>query len=71
MKRFLGSTLLLGMAVQLLVLWANLINEQTSEGIEYKQWMIVILYAGCGFGIGCIMNTLEWYRKKYGKTNEA
>jgi hypothetical protein len=69
MKRFLGSTFLLASAVQLLVLWANLVNEHAFDGIEYKPWMLVILIAGCGCGVGCILNTLEWHREMSGKVN--
>jgi len=71
MKRFLSSSLFLWLAVQFIVLWTALIDENQICDIEYKQWMLVFLYAGCLCATGWLMDILEWHRKKCEKANKA
>lgn len=66
MKRFLSSSLLLGVAIQCIVLWQALIDENQICEVEYKQWMLVFLFVGCLCATGWLMNILEWHREKCG-----
>jgi hypothetical protein len=64
MSRFLANTFLLALAIQIIVFWVLLINEKQFNSIEYKQWMLIILFIGCSLATVWVMNILNGTKNK-------
>lgn len=64
MKKFLISAWLIGLAIQFILLWINLVQGVYEPETEYQGWMLLILITGSACFVGGIMQIIMWGQER-------